>query len=185
MLHRFWSSDKLTGNQTHHWTIGGSDEFWSSDKLTGNQTQGRLPVRVRVEQPREVPRVPARLRMRPYADFSLYMDMPAPMQVWNRYRSLALGMYWQRNGIPVVPTLSWATPDTYGFCFEGIPRHSTVATSTVGIAADEEAKAVFFGGMAEAMCRLEPARVLVYGADVGFDFGDCEVVYFGASIKGG
>lgn len=116
-------------------------------------------------------------------DFSLYMDMPAPMQAWNRYRSLALGLYWQRNGLPVVPTLSWATPDTYGFCFEGIPRHATVATSTVGIAADEEAKAVFFDGMAEAMRRLEPSRVLVYGADVGFDFGGCEAVYFKASIK--
>ncbi|MDO4591028.1 MAG: DUF4417 domain-containing protein [Slackia sp.] len=65
-------------------------------------------------------------------DFSLYMDMPAPMQAWNRYRSQALGMYWQRNGIRVVPTLSWAQPESYSFCFEGIPRHATVATSTVG-----------------------------------------------------
>lgn len=117
-------------------------------------------------------------------DFSLYMDMPAPMQAWNRYRSLALGLYWQRCGLPVVPTLSWATPDTYGFCFEGIPKHSTVATSTVGIAADEAAKAVFFDGMGEAMRRLEPSRVIVYGADVGFDFGGAEVVRIAASVKG-
>ena len=117
-------------------------------------------------------------------DFSLYMDMPAPMQAWNRYRSLALGLYWQRCGLPVVPTLSWAAPDTYGFCFEGIPKHATVATSTVGIAADEAAKAVFFDGMGEAMRRLEPARVLVYGADVGFDFGGCEVIEIKASIRG-
>lgn len=113
-------------------------------------------------------------------DFSLYMDMPAPMQAWNRYRSQALGVYWQREGLQVVPTLSWAQPESYGFCFDGIPRHSTVATSTVGVARGEAARAVWFDGMREAMRRLEPSRVLLYGKDIGFDFGGCEVVEYKA-----
>ncbi len=100
-------------------------------------------------------------------DFSLYMDMPAPMQAWNRYRSQALGRYWQDNGIAVVPTLSWAQPDSYAFCFEGVPRHSTVATSTVGVKGDADALAVWMDGMREAMRRIEPSRVLLYGGDVG------------------
>ena len=69
-------------------------------------------------------------------DFSLYMDMPDAMQEWNRYRSAALGWYWAQNGITVIPTLSWAQPSSYRFCFNGIPKHSTVATSTVGVARD-------------------------------------------------
>lgn len=113
-------------------------------------------------------------------DFSLYMDMPDAMQEWNRYRSAALGNYWQRNGITVVPTLSWAQPSSYGFCFKGIPKHSTVATSTVGVARDEAAQAVWRDGMREAMNRLEPRRVLLYGKDIGFDFGGCEVVEYKA-----
>jgi hypothetical protein len=113
-------------------------------------------------------------------DFSLYMDMPDAMQQWNRYRSAALGNYWQRNGITVVPTLSWAQPSSYGFCFKGLPRHSTVATSTVGVARDEAARAVWRDGMREAMRRLEPRRVLLYGKDIGFDFGGCEVVEYKA-----
>lgn len=113
-------------------------------------------------------------------DFSLYMDMPDAMQEWNRYRSAALGNYWQRNGITVVPTLSWAQPSSYGFCFKGIPKHSTVATSTVGVARDEAAQAVWRDGMREAMKRLEPRRVLLYGKDIGFDFGGCEVVEYKA-----
>ena len=113
-------------------------------------------------------------------DFSLYMDMPDAMQQWNRYRSAALGNYWQRNGITVVPTLSWAQPSSYGFCFKGLPRHSTVATSTVGVARDEAAQAVWRDGMREAMRRLEPRRVLLYGKDIGFDFGGCEVVEYKA-----
>ena len=113
-------------------------------------------------------------------DFSLYMDMPDAMQQWNRYRSAALGRYWQENGITVVPTLSWAQPSSYGFCFKGLPRHSTVATSTVGVARDEAAQAVWRDGMREAMRRLEPRRVLLYGKDIGFDFGGCEVVEYKA-----
>ena len=49
--------------------------------------------------------------LRPYEcvltpDFSLYMDMPDPMQAWNHYRALALGHFWQDQGLKVVPTLS-------------------------------------------------------------------------------
>lgn len=115
-------------------------------------------------------------------DFSLYLDMPAPMQAWNRYRSQALGRYWQDNGLAVVPTLSWAQPDSYAFCFEGVPRHSTVATSTVGVKGDAAALAVWTDGMREAMRRIEPSRVLLYGGDVGFDLGGCEVVHYKNSV---
>ncbi len=111
-------------------------------------------------------------------DFSLYMDMPDPMQEWNRYRSAALGHYWADNGITVVPTLSWAQPSSYRFCFKGIPKHSTVATSTVGVARDKDAQKVWHDGMKEAMRRLEPSRVLLYGKNIGFDFGGCEVVEY-------
>lgn len=118
-------------------------------------------------------------------DFSLYMDMPAPMQAWNRYRSQALGAWWQRQGVRVVPTLSWAQPDSYAFCFEGVPRHATVATSTVGVKGDERAAAVWRDGMAEALRRLEPARVLLYGGSIGFDFGGVEVVEYKANTAFG
>ncbi len=113
-------------------------------------------------------------------DFSLYMDMPVPMMIWNRYRSQALGLYWQREGLSVVPALSWAGPESYGFCFSGVPRRSTVAVSTVGVARDRGARAVWLDGMREAMRQLQPSRVLLYGKNVGFDFGGCEVVEYKA-----
>ena len=82
----------------------------------------------------------------------------------------------------MVPTLSWAQPESYAFCFEGVPRHSTVATSTVGVKGDTDALAVWMDGMREAMRRLEPSRVLLYGGAVGFDFGDAEVVHYKNSV---
>lgn len=115
-------------------------------------------------------------------DFSLYTDMPLPMMAWNHYRSQALGLYWQRYGMKVVPTLSWAGPDSYTFCFEGVPRGGTVAVSTVGVKGDDAALDVWCSGMAEAMRRLEPSRVLIYGGDIGFDFDGCEVIEYANGV---
>ena len=115
-------------------------------------------------------------------DFSLYMDMPLPMMSWNRYRSQALGLYWQREGLKVIPTLSWASPESYTFCFEGVPRRSTVAVSTVGVKSDEAALDIWRDGMREAISRLRPKRILLYGGDIGFDFGKCEVIEYANGV---
>ena len=48
-------------------------------------------------------------------DFSLYMDMPMPMKIWNVYRSRLIGQMMQDVGITVIPTLSWAEKETYTF----------------------------------------------------------------------
>lgn len=62
-------------------------------------------------------------------DFSLYMDMPIAMKIWNTYRSRLLGQYWQNQGIKVIPTVSWAELQTFEFCFDGIEDESIVAIS--------------------------------------------------------
>ncbi len=114
-------------------------------------------------------------------DFSLYMDMPVPMQQWNEYRRRALGNWWQRNGMKVIPTLSWSVPESYGFCFDGLPKHATVAVSTIGVKNDNAATSIWNDGMTEAMRRLHPRRVLLYGGNIGFDFGGAEVVEYKAN----
>ncbi len=117
-------------------------------------------------------------------DFSLYMDMPLPMQQWNEYRRRALGNFWQRAGATVIPTLSWTDERSYGFCFDGLPRYSTVAVSTVG-ARDAEGSAIWRAGMVEAMRRLKPVRVLLYGGAVDFDFGRADVIEYAANTSFG
>lgn len=99
-------------------------------------------------------------------DFSLYMDMPYPMQRWNIYRSRALGVWWQRQGITVIPTLSWSDEYSYEFCFDGIPKRSVVAVSTVGVMQDKRAKEHFFSGLNVALELLEPKCLLLYGASL-------------------
>lgn len=118
-------------------------------------------------------------------DFSLYMDMPLPMQQWNEYRRRALGNYWQRNGVKVIPTLSWSDKRSYGFCFGGLPKKGTYAVSTVGIKRDENASCVYQEGLSEAIKVLSPKRLLVYGGKGGFDYGNVEIVEYQANTAFG
>ncbi len=94
-------------------------------------------------------------------DFSLYADDPVAVQVWNTYRSRWCGAYWQSLGFQVIPTVSWSTPESYAFCFAGLPRHSLVAIATVGLRGAEWA--LFEQGYRELLARLQPSRVLCYG----------------------
>lgn len=79
----------------------------------------------------------------------------------------------------VVPTLSWAMPDSYRFCFDGVPSESVVAVSTMGAGQSERSDELWRMDMTEALRRLRPSCVLVYGRDVGFDFGNVPHVFYG------
>ena len=111
-------------------------------------------------------------------DFSLYVDMPLAMKIWNVYRSRTLGAYWQKTGLNVVPTLQWAEPRTFDFCFQGIKRGSTVAVSTLGAAKVRISRQIWIAGMREAIRQLQPSTILLYGSPIDFDFGNVNVIHY-------
>ncbi|MCC9751217.1 DUF4417 domain-containing protein, partial [Streptococcus agalactiae] len=71
-------------------------------------------------------------------DFSLYLDMPMAMQIWNIYRSRLIGQMMQDLGLSVIPTVSWSTPESFDFCFDGLPTNGTLAISTIGIKRNDD-----------------------------------------------
>lgn len=111
-------------------------------------------------------------------DFSLYMDMPMPTKIWNVYRSRLIGQIMQDAGIKVVPTISWAEPETYKFCFDGIEKGSIVSVSTVGVKRFQESMDVFRDGCDAMIEKIQPKIILLYGGMVDYDFGNIEVVEY-------
>lgn len=111
-------------------------------------------------------------------DFSLYMDMPMPMKIWNIYRSRLIGQYYQSQGIKVIPTLSWAEEETFQFCFEGIPQGSIVSISTIGVKKNKEALKIWKQGVDELIKRIKPSTILIYGGKLDYDYRDIEVIYY-------
>lgn len=96
-------------------------------------------------------------------DFSLYMDMPMAMKIWNVYRSRLIGQIMQDEGIEVIPTVSWAEKETFDFCFDGLEQYGTISVSTIGVKRDSEAYRIWVDGMDECIERLRPTTVIVYG----------------------
>ena len=110
-------------------------------------------------------------------DFSLYMDMPMAMKIWNVYRSRLLGQFWQDLDIEIIPTVSWAEPETFEFCFDGIAENSVVAVSTIGVKKDKNFK-IWVDGMNAMIEKIKPSTILVYGGKVDFDYKGIDVRYY-------
>lgn len=98
-------------------------------------------------------------------DFSVYTDFPRALQILACYRRQWVGAYWQEMGIDVIPDVIWGDKKSYDYCFDGIPKRSTVAVSSVGVKGNKQwmNDAVFIAGYREMMERLEPTTVICYG----------------------
>ena len=96
-------------------------------------------------------------------DFSLYIDMPKAQQIWNSYRSKVLGYYFQSQGIEVIPNASWSDESSFEWCFDGLPKNSVIAVSSIGCMKNPKATLGFCKGFNEMLKRLQPIEILFYG----------------------
>lgn len=100
-------------------------------------------------------------------DFSLYTDFPRALQILSCYRRQWCGAYWQVKGIDVIPDVVWGDKESFEYCFDGIPKHGTVAVSSVGVKNDKSWNNsegdMFKAGYDEMIKRLEPTTILFYG----------------------
>lgn len=94
-------------------------------------------------------------------DFSTYADM----QPWRQLESVAhnrwCGAYWQANGLIVIPTISWSTPGSYEYCFDGVEQNAIVAISTIGC--KRHNKRNFLHGYNAMLAKLHPLAIICFG----------------------
>ena len=96
-------------------------------------------------------------------DFSINTQMPLVMQMWNKYRSMALDWYLTLNGITVIPNVNIIPYKGREWMLDGVPRHSTVCCSTNGRVRSKGAREEFCHGFYEMFEKLEPTRIVVIG----------------------
>ena len=65
-------------------------------------------------------------------DFSPYADIPKALKIFNIYRKMWCGRYWQEHGMMVIPTITWGNDEDLEWCLDGVPKYSTIAVSTMG-----------------------------------------------------
>lgn len=97
-------------------------------------------------------------------DFSLYRDMPLVMQLWNIYRSRAIGFWLQVNGVKVIPNLRFGDRRTYRICCDGIEKHCIIAVGSHGNLKIVQDREIFLNGLDVVVKKLQPVAIVVYGA---------------------
>ena len=103
-------------------------------------------------------------------DFSLYRDMPLIMQIWNIFRSRALGHWLQDNGLEVVVNVRWGDRRTHFFTCLGAPKNSIIAIGSVGCIKLLEDRQHFVEGLDYVVKKLKPKTIVVYGAAPDYIF---------------
>ena len=96
-------------------------------------------------------------------DFSVYRDMPLIVQLYNIYRSRAIGCWLQVNGVKVICNLRWGDRRTHRLCCDGAPRCCVIAVGTHGTLKDCEDRRCFVEGLATVVALLQPTAIVVYG----------------------
>lgn len=104
-------------------------------------------------------------------DFSLYRDMPLVMQYWNIYRSHAIVVWLQSEGVPVIANVRWGDERTYDVCCYGVPRSATIAVGSHGCIKLLQDRGFFISGLDHVVNSLNPKTIVVYGAAPDAIFG--------------
>lgn len=99
-------------------------------------------------------------------DFSVYIDFPFSLQVLAHYRRQWLGRYWQEKGITIIPDVSWSDARSWEYCFDGIPKNSTVAVSSAGMLGNNFNKKIMLDGWKKMMEVINPKKIILYGEKI-------------------
>ena len=113
-------------------------------------------------------------------DFSTYADMDLWRQIESVAKNRWVGAYWQNNGLTVIPTISWSTPRSFDFCFDGVEQNAVVAVSTLGC---RRSKVSFLRGYEAMLNKLEPQTIICFGEPLPGMDGNIVFVDYRASRK--
>ncbi|MCM1507722.1 MAG: DUF4417 domain-containing protein [Ruminococcus flavefaciens] len=96
-------------------------------------------------------------------DFSIYRDIPMELQIRNCYRNRVMAYAMQKINHNVIPTAGFGDENTWDWCFDGLPKNSTLAITTNGTLSDPEARRLFVGGVDALVRTLQPYAIVVCG----------------------
>ena len=93
-------------------------------------------------------------------DYSLYSEMKPWRQIESIGKARWVGAYWQSKGLTVIPTISWAQPSSFRFCFDGIQKKSIVAIGMIGC---KRQKIAFMKGYNAMLESIKPSAIICFG----------------------
>lgn len=96
-------------------------------------------------------------------DFSQHSDMTAEQRMHNSLLNRLMAVWLQELGANIIVNVTWSTPDSFAYCFYGIPTGCAIAINSMGVNKHDVSKYLWRQGYAEAIRRLNPCQILRYG----------------------
>jgi len=98
-------------------------------------------------------------------DFSIYLDMPEIMKIWNVYRNRWVGAFLVENTtITVIPSVSWsASRASWDYCFAGLSSGSVISLAGLGRRPTSDVLSAWQPGFEALIERIAPPLILSYG----------------------
>lgn len=96
------------------------------------------------------------------ADFNMYRNYDEKILIDNCLKNRMVDYALQQAGVPMIPTAGFAGESTWEWCFDGLPKNSTVAVTTNTLY-DKESNRLFIGGINAIVEKLQPTAIVVCG----------------------
>lgn len=110
-------------------------------------------------------------------DFTIDINSPLALQIYNKYRNHVLSWYFANNGVKVIPKVD-IIPHCSDWIYGGLPHNSTLCCSTKGRAFNKSAKMEFSECFQEMESVLNPHRVIIVGTKIDFSH-NCDIIWLG------
>lgn len=116
-------------------------------------------------------------------DLSQKVGMPGFLRYSHSCWNKAMTAYWQKNGITVVPNVSWSLPDSYDYAFVGIPSESVIAINSTGVKGNRVSSYFWQKGYEMALKVLNPSLILRYGDKMAGEDESISMYYENENLK--
>lgn len=110
-------------------------------------------------------------------DFSMSIHAPMAINIWNNYRNHVLNYFYAKQGIKVVPDANILPEMFWDWCWDGLPKHSTLCCCTNGRVKNPKIREEFCVQFKEMERRLEPERIIIVGREIPELEPECDIVY--------
>lgn len=110
-------------------------------------------------------------------DLSQYIEMPYYSRFANNCHNKAMAQFLQNNGINIIANVTWSKPDSYNYCFDGIPVGTIIAINSNGVSSHLDSIYLWHKGYNEALKRLKPSLIIRYGCKMSDENEDISIYY--------
>lgn len=98
-------------------------------------------------------------------DFSTNADFPEPLKRFQFHKMRVIEHGAIERGINVIPNARWGGPETWSYCFDGLPECEPLCIGTVGSGLRRiENRLLFDMGLRELMRQKKPPYLIVIGS---------------------